>query len=136
MSEVSWTVAGLPPVKSEAKSLLSAGHVHADRVVALLQAARSAVHSSRWTATTGESLGLELVVFAPGEPPSDATNYLGGVGDVLEDKSHRGELAHLEDLASVWLYKNDRRIHEVRYRWQLDADTRYEVRLWTRQSPT
>ncbi len=132
MSEAHWTVAGLPPVKNEAKSLLSAGHAHTDRVVALLSAARSVVDSGRWEPTAGVSLALELVVLAPIEPPADATNYLGGVGDVLEDKSHRGELAHLGDLASVSLYENDRRIHEVHYRWQLHEDTYYEVRLWTR----
>lgn len=133
MSEVSWTVPGLPPVRNEAKSLLSVGHRYADRVVALLQAAREATQSGGWVPTLGRSLGFELVVFAPVEPPSDAKNYLGGVGDVLEAKSRRGEPTHLGDLAAVWLYDNDRRIHEVLYRWQVDADTRYAVRLWTRQ---
>jgi hypothetical protein len=123
---------GLPPVKNEAKSLLSAGHGHADRVVALLEAARAATRSGGWVPTVGQPLGLELVVFAPVEPPSDATNDLGGVGDVLEAKSRRGPLTHLGDLASVWLYDNDWRIHEVLYRWQVDAETRYKVRLWTR----
>jgi hypothetical protein len=31
-----------------------------------------------------ESLGLELILASPAPPPSDATNYLGGVADVLE----------------------------------------------------
>ncbi len=83
--------------------------------------------------TIGQSLGLELVLLSPIEPPSDATNYLGGVGDVLEAKSRRGPLTHLGDLATVWLYDNDRRIHEVLYRWDEDVETRYEVRLWTRE---
>ncbi len=34
----------------------------------------------------------------------------------------------------MWLYDNDRRIHEVLYRWQVDAGTRYKVRLWTRRA--
>ncbi len=86
MAETSWTVVGLPPVKNEAKSLPAAGHGHADRVVALLEAARAATRSGGWVPTGAESLGLELVVFAPVDPPSDATNYLGGVVDVLEAK--------------------------------------------------
>jgi hypothetical protein len=32
------------------------------------------------------TLGLELVVTSPAPPPSDATNYLGGVADVLEKR--------------------------------------------------
>lgn len=132
MPEVSLTVAGLPPVKNEAKSLLSSGHRHADRVVALLQAARVTTETGIWVPTIGQSLGLELVLFAPVEPPSDATNYLGGVGDVLEAKSRRGQLSHLGDLSTVWLYDDDRQIHEVLYRWEEDVETHYKVRMWTR----
>jgi hypothetical protein len=86
MAEVSFEVEGLPPAKNEAKSMLAAGHVYAERVLALLEAAAAAPTFG------GARLGLELVVTAPVPLPSDATNYLGGVADVLEAKEHRGAL--------------------------------------------
>uniref|UniRef100_UPI00193974AC hypothetical protein n=1 Tax=Nocardioides caldifontis TaxID=2588938 RepID=UPI00193974AC len=47
----------------------------------------------------------------------DATNYLGGIADVLEQKTNRGAaVEHLRDLADVWLYRNDRQIKRVSYR--------------------
>lgn len=75
-------------------------------------------------------IGLELTVESPAEPLIDATNFLGGVGDVLEAKSRRGPLEHLGDLAKVGLYENDLQIHEVRYRWQKTPEVHYLVRLW------
>jgi hypothetical protein len=60
---------------------------------------------------------MDVVVHAAADqPPWDATNYLGGIADVLEDKSRRGPLDHLGPLASVWLYRNDRQIKEISYR--------------------
>ena len=79
-----------------------------------------------------ESLGLEFVVTSPAPPPSDVTNCLGGVADVLEDKGHRGDLAHLGELAHFALYRNDRQFHDVRYRWEHGPDVRYQVRIWER----
>jgi hypothetical protein len=32
---------------------------------------------------------MEVVLTTDGRPTSDATNYLGGVADVLEGKGHR-----------------------------------------------
>jgi hypothetical protein len=132
VQEISFRVAGYPPVKNEAKSLLAAGHTHASRVLDLLRAAGSAAAASGWSPSQTDSLGLELVLTSPAPPPSDATNYLGGVGDVLEDKGRRGQLAHLGELAGVALYGNDRMFHEVRYRWERGADVRYDVRIWVR----
>lgn len=129
MDEVTFTVTGYPPAKNEAKSMLAPGHTHATRVSDLLRAARDAVAGGVWSSRPGDSLGLELVLTWPAPPPSDATNYLGGVGDVLEAKSRRGELAHLADLATVALYENDRQFHDVRYRWQTGAAVQYNVRL-------
>lgn len=43
MPEISFSVAGLPPAKNEAKSMLAPGHVYAKRVLALLRAARDVV---------------------------------------------------------------------------------------------
>jgi hypothetical protein len=132
MDEVSFTVSGYPPAKNEAKSMLAAGHIHASRVLDLLRAARDAVGGGGWSSRPGDSLGLEVVLTSPAPPPSDATNYPGGIGDVLEAKSRRGELAHLADLATVALYDNDRQFHDVRYRWQLGTAVEYTVRIWVR----
>ena len=62
---------------------------------------------------------------------SDATNYLGGIGDVLEDKSRRsaGDIAHLGDLVDVALYRNDNLIREVQYRLKLATEASYSVRV-------
>ncbi|MEW2376470.1 hypothetical protein AB0883_10240 [Micromonospora sp. NPDC047812] len=129
MSEISLVVQGLPPAKNEAKSMLASGHVYADRVSALLEAARDALGEGQKPPFPDGPLTLDVSLESPTEPPSDATNYLGGVADVLEAKQHRGALEHLGDLASVALYGNDRQIQEVHYRWESAARTRYCVRL-------
>jgi hypothetical protein len=128
--EVAFVVEGWPPAKNEAKSMLAAGHPYVDRVLHLLRAAEDATGTGRSPAFGGDALGLELNVYSPAEPPSDATNYLGGVGDVLEAKARRGALPHLDELVDVALYLNDRQIHEVHYRWERAPSTRYSVRLW------
>jgi hypothetical protein len=131
MHEITIEVDGYPPAKNEAKSTLAAGHVHAERVLALLQAASHEARSGV-VVFPDESLGLELIVTSPAPPPSDATNYLGGVADVLEDKQHRGDLPHLGEFANLALYRNDRQFHDVRYRWEQGSDVRYRVRIWER----
>lgn len=130
-AEVLLSVRGWPPAKNEAKSLLASGHTHGERVKDLLRAAREATGEAASTVVFGSRpIGLELTVESPAEPLIDATNFLGGVGDVLEAKSRRGPLEHLGDLAQVGLYENDRQIHEVRYRWQKAPGVHYFVRLW------
>lgn len=95
MNKISFSVSGYPPAKSEAKSMLSAGHQHAARVRLLLEAAEQALREHAFAPVEAEQIALDLVVHAaPGQPPWDATNYLGGVADVLEDKSRRGPLSH------------------------------------------
>jgi hypothetical protein len=132
MREITIEVAGYPPAKNEAKSMLAAGHVHADRVLALLQAASSEAKSGAAVYFPDESLGLEVILTSPAPPPSDATNYLGGVADVLEDKKNRGDLPHLGELAHLALYRNDRQFHEVRYLWEQGSSVCYQVRIWER----
>lgn len=78
-----------------------------------------------------QRLGLELIASGPTCAPSDATNYLGGVGDVLEDKAHREALEHLGSLADVALFANDRQIRQIAYREETAAEPHYRVRLWT-----
>lgn len=129
--ELTLRVAGWPPAKNEAKSLFSEGHTHSGRVTALLEAARQATAGREQHALFGSRpLGLELTVSSPTEPPADATNFLGGVGDVLEAKDRRASLEHLGALRHVGLYENDRKIHEVHYRWRAAPEVAYVVRLW------
>jgi hypothetical protein len=124
---LSFRVPGLPPAKNEALSMLGAGHSHAPRVLELLRAAKDALelcHGGRRPCRIGSGRART----ARPRPP-DATNYLGGIADVLEEKSRRGTLDHLGELRQVWVYRNDRQIKEVSYR-QLEApDAYYTVRI-------
>jgi hypothetical protein len=121
-NQVSIEVPGYPPAKNEALSMFGAGHSHAPRVRLLLQAARQACSTQGFAPIAQGRVSLEVVLNAPsGQNPADATNYLGGIADVLENKTHRGTLDHLGELARVWLYANDRQIKEVAYR-EVDAD--------------
>ncbi|MFB9442838.1 hypothetical protein Dvina_15310 [Dactylosporangium vinaceum] len=51
-------------------------------------------------------------------PPADATNYLGGVGDVLQGRpvSPTLDRSHLGELGGVALFADDRQIQRVAYR--------------------
>jgi hypothetical protein len=127
-NQVSFTVRGLPPAKSEALSIFGIGHSHAPRVRQLLEAARRALAGRSLTRFDEGPVALDLVIRAPaGQVTSDATNYLGGVGDVLEDKSHRAAVDHLGSLAGIWLYRNDRQIKEVTFREIEAAEASYTV---------
>src|SRR5437660_907228 len=107
MTEVSFDVNGFPPLKGEAKSLLAAGHQQASRVRALLAATLNAAGPDfiPWTGP----VALELRVSAPSFVGlGDATNQLGGVGDVLQARrSGLVDTAHLHDLARVALFRDD-----------------------------
>jgi hypothetical protein len=108
--EISFVVDGYPPAKNEAKSMLAEGLVFADRVRDLLITAAAVLVGAPEPLFPTERLGLELELTAPTTPPSDATTYLGGVGDVLEAKTRRGLLQHLGERATVAIYENDRQI--------------------------
>jgi hypothetical protein len=131
--EIAFEVEGFPPAKSEALSMLGTGHPHAPRVVALLEAAKRAIDAASFQPLSGR-VALEVVLRAPdGVDPWDATNYLGGIADVLEDKSRRGAmpLAHLGDLARLALYGNDRQIREIHYRQHVAPVVSYAVRVYS-----
>jgi hypothetical protein len=129
-------VPGLPPAKNEALSMLGAGHSHAPRVLELLQAADEALRRSGFVRVDGGPVALEVVVHAPpGRDPWDATNYLGGIADVLEEKSRRGTLDHLGELRQVWVYRNDRQIKEVSYQQLEASDAFYTVRIRELSNP-
>jgi hypothetical protein len=129
-NQVSFEVAGYPPAKNEALSMLGAGHRHAVRVRHLLEQAQRACAAQGFVRLESAPIGLEVVVHAPsGQNPADGTNYLGGIADVLENKEKRGSLDHLEGLASVWLYRNDRQIKEIAYREVAGDEISYTVTL-------
>ena len=113
MREISFEVAGLPPIKNEARSLFSPGHGHASAVSALLMAARGALDGAAWNSETTVALALLVEIQTDQSTIGDLTNYLGGIADVLEYKGRRGTLDHLGDLSIVHLYRNDAQIQEV-----------------------
>jgi hypothetical protein len=128
--EFRFEVAGFPPAKNEALSMVGAGHSHAPRVVSLLTAVRDALEVERFNGFGSVPIWLDVVIYSPpGQDPWDATNYLGGIADVLEDKARRGALEHLADLAAVSLYANDRQIKQVSYRQEDASEARYVVRI-------
>ena len=91
-------------------------HPHRSRVLALLLEAQAALTEARWNPVEEQPVGLELVVVGPTDSlPGDATNYLGGVADVLQATRVNASLSHLGSAASTSLYKDDRQIREVRY---------------------
>jgi hypothetical protein len=129
-------VAGYPPAKNEALSMLGAGHSHAPRVRLLLEAADRACQSQSFTPVDGGPVSLEVVLRCPtGQNLADATNYLGGIADVLEEKSRRGPLNHLNALAAVWLYRNDRQIKQVTYREEESPHVGYTVTIRPLNTP-
>ncbi len=128
-SIIEFDVEGLPPAKSEAKSMLGIGHPHEPRVRRLLEAVVATVNRVGFPGFGDRRIALEVVLRCAGNPPSDATNYLGGIADVLEAKGHRGRLDHLGDLASVALYDNDRQVRSVHYCHVEARPAGYTVRL-------
>ena len=126
---VEFEVMGWPPKKNEAKSLFAAGHAHADKVKALLEAARDAIQRDGWSPATGE-VALELSIRCPGRPAGDATNFLGGVADVLQTKVPPNlDVTRLGDLASVGLYLDDKQISRISYRELPATEVAYRVRV-------
>jgi hypothetical protein len=129
--EINFEVAGWPPLKNEARSMLAAGHLQHRSVRALLEAAAAASRRAGWT-PTGADIALDVIVRSPSaRPPGDATNYLGGIGDVLQDKSHPRNinLSHLGALQAVALYLDDHQISRVSYCLQLANSPSYTVRV-------
>jgi hypothetical protein len=130
LHEISFEVAGLPPIKNEAKPLLSAAHKQARQVRSLLEAARAAANSAGWKCVPG-LVSLELIVRGNGRPPGDATNYLGGVADVLQaTKDHvMIDFGYLGELRDVALYVNEGQTNRVGYSEEAAERTPYVVRV-------
>lgn len=110
--------------------MFAAGSSQAAQVRTLLRAARRAAQECGWVTTAAE-IGLDLVVRGPVRPRADATNYLGGVGDVLQDKvlGSDFDVSHLGELAAVALYGDDRQIRRIGYAEETAAQRGYTVRL-------
>jgi hypothetical protein len=126
--EITVSAEGWPPTKA----FLTPGHPRGERVLILLRAAREAAAEQDWS-PTGADLGIELLVRGPGRPPADAANYLGGIGDTLQDKLSRpwveaGELGG--ELAEVALFHDDRQLREVHYREEEAETPSYRLRLY------
>ena len=126
---IEFEVKGLPPKKSEAKSLFAIDHPKADRVTALLKAARDVMQRDDWNIVTGR-VALELTIYCPGQPDGDATNFLGGVADVLQGKAPLNvDVAHLQDLAVIGLYADDKQIGQILYRELPASEVHYRIRV-------
>lgn len=129
---LAFEVTGLPPIKSEALSLFSAGHRQAARVRALLRAACTAAQQTGWTPLSGP-VGLDVVLRCPAGHHGGATNFLGGIADVLQDKRRlrHAQLAHLGVLLDVALYLDDRQLRRIDYREEAADEATYTVRVST-----
>ena len=125
------TVGGLPPAKDSANSIFNKKHSHRPRVIALLQKVQQGLNNSEWNPAERRRVGLELVMTeTPNGLPGDATNYLGGVADVLQANRVNADLSHLGDLARASLYLDDNQIREVRYSVERGSTSGYRVRVW------
>ncbi|RKR86754.1 hypothetical protein BDK92_1020 [Micromonospora pisi] len=128
---LSFPVSGLPPIRTQALSIFSAGDRQATRVRALLEAACVAAQRSGWTPLT-DPVELDLVVRCPpGHHGTDAATLLGGVSAVLQDKRRVTDigLTHLGPLIDVALYVDDRQIRQMSYREEPADSTSYLVRV-------
>ncbi|WP_197697805.1 hypothetical protein [Micromonospora echinofusca] len=124
-------VTGVPPIKNEALSLFAANHGQRERVERLLTAAVAAARRVGWTSVS-EDVELDVTVrSSTPRPPGDATNFLGGIADVLQGRkgAHRIDLSHLGGLAGFALFDDDSQIREVAYRVVMDSVPSYTVQV-------
>jgi len=104
----------IPPAKGEAKSMLSGGHSQVARVQRLLMKASDAMAVRELL--VGD-ISLEVSLTAPsGTRLPDATNMLGGIGDVLQARTTGANVEHLGRLARVACFYDDAQIREIHYR--------------------
>lgn len=128
---LSFEVSGLPPVRTEASSLLAGGHRQAVRVRTLLKAARDAAQRAGWAPPDGP-VAVELVLHCPpGHRPSDAIALLGGVCTVLSNRRRVANIGpvQLGTLVDVALYDDDRQIRRLGYREEPTEQMFYRVAI-------
>ena len=81
-------------------------------------------------ARSSEQVALELAIYCPGHPDGDATNFLGGVADVLQGTTPPNvDVSHLGDLAAIGLYVDDKQISRISYRELPAAEVSCRVRV-------
>lgn len=126
---IEFEVDGQPPLKGEALSLMNAKHKQLNRVVALLSAVQRLKSSNSNNGFGSHLIRLEVEVRCTTLPPKgDATNYLGGIGDILQARKPQGS-DHLGELAGLSLFDDDRQFVEIAYRATLSEADSYTVRL-------
>lgn len=128
-----------PPSKNTATSMLAETHPDTTRVRALLAAAAAATAMNpEFAPIVDGRVGLDVVLTPPTDQEAwDATNYLGGIADVLEYKAGRGAaVEHLGNLADVWLYRNDRQIKRVSYREEAHGPEGHGYRVTVTRLPS
>jgi hypothetical protein len=126
---IEFEVGGEPPLKGEARSMLSPTHPHAPRVRALLEAARDANQRDGFAGFGTRRVGLELVMRPVGGLKGDVTNALGGIGDSLQSRRTNIDLTYLGELANAFLFVDDAQIREVHYREE-PGELGYRLRFW------
>lgn len=135
IDEITVDVSGYPPVKNEASSMFGARHKQAPYVRTLLEAVQIKLAGVDFHPFTGP-IGLEVVLrVSVDQDPWDATNYLGGIADVLQDKGYVLKYPNMTidlpaDLMKVAVYLNDRQIEEVHYRQESSSSSAYSVCVW------
>lgn len=73
-------------------------------------------------------LRLDVTLTAPRvQRLPDATNMLGGIGDVLQARATGADVEHLGPLGSVACFHDDAQIQEIRYRRLEGPDVGYVV---------
>lgn len=136
-NEITVEVQGLPPAKDGANSIFGVNHGHGPRVLALLEAAQQGLgERPDFIPIESGPVAVDVVLYAPpAGVPGDATNYLGGIADVLERKSHRAAIDHLGALAQIWLYGNDSQIKQVNYKEVAADQVGYRVTIRSLELP-
>ena len=120
----------LPPRKGEAKSMLALGHPDNHRVRRLLEAADTVMNGRE---VLKEAIRLDVTVRAPAARVlPDATNMLGGIGDVLQTRTTGADTVHLGALAAVGCFVDDAQISELHYRRVDHDDLGYSIVIASR----
>ena len=71
-----------------------------------------------------------MIIYCPDRPDGDATNFLGGVADVLQATAPLNmDVAHLQDLAVIGLYTDDKQISQIVYQELPSSEVRYRIRV-------